>query len=148
MPVIRPTRQLLTNVVPALRRARSNLQRRARSRGPRAVVDCPDCGEGRIEPMDVTVRARIESDEWSYRFVCPSCTRRTVASTSRAAALEAVEAGAALETWRWSTEPRVVDLDASPLTFTDLLDLRVALSEPDWLETFSTSGNGTNDSER
>jgi hypothetical protein len=93
--------------------------------------------------MDVTVRARIDSDEWSYRFVCPTCARRTVASTSRGAALEAVEAGASLETWRRPAETNGPNSDAPPLSVADLLDLRVAMSEPDWLETFSTTGNGS-----
>jgi hypothetical protein len=93
--------------------------------------------------MDVTVRARLDSDEWSYRFVCPSCDRRTVASTSRGAALEAVEAGASLETWRQSVETDAPNRDAAPLSLADLLALRFAMSKPDWLETFSTSGNGS-----
>jgi predicted RNA-binding Zn-ribbon protein involved in translation (DUF1610 family) len=113
-----------------------------------ALVDCPECGEGRIDPVAVTVRARIESDDWSYRFTCPTCGRRTVASTSREAALEAVEAGASLETWRWSPGGGSTH-DGPPLSLTDLLELRVALSEPDWLETLSISENGSaNDSDR
>jgi predicted RNA-binding Zn-ribbon protein involved in translation (DUF1610 family) len=106
-------------------------------------VDCPECGEERVDPLDVTVRARIENDEWSYRFTCPSCNRRTVASTSREAALQAVEAGASLETWRWSSETDGPDHDGPPLSLADLLDLRVALSEPTWLETLSTADKGS-----
>jgi predicted RNA-binding Zn-ribbon protein involved in translation (DUF1610 family) len=106
-------------------------------------VDCPECGEERIDPLDVTVRARIEADEWSYRFTCPSCNRRAVASTSREAALQAVEAGASLETWRWSTESDGPDRDAPPLNLGDLLDLRVSLSEPGFLETLAIADKGS-----
>ncbi len=139
--MIRRTKRLLTSVRPAFTRVRSNLPRRARNRDLCALVDCPECGEGRIDPVDVTVRARIENDEWSYRFTCPTCTRPTVASTSREAALEAVEAGSSLETWRWSTELDDPAHDGPPLSLADLLDLRVSLSEPDWLETLATSDN-------
>jgi hypothetical protein len=107
----------------------------------RAVVDCPDCGEVCVDPLDVTVRARIETDHWSYRFTCPTCARRTVATTSRAAALQAVEAGASLETWRWSTETDTPLTDGPPLTLADLRDLRGALSDPSWLDTFSGSAD-------
>jgi len=148
--VVRRTQHLLACVLlmtvrPVMKRARL---------GPRrvpdacAVVECPECGQGRIDPHAVTVRALVEHDEWSYRFECPTCARRAVASTSRAAALEAVEAGATLETWRWSNESGP-DPDAPPLTLSDLRDLRVALSEPTWIDTLSTSDNGSNtDSDR
>jgi hypothetical protein len=141
--VIRRTKHLLTNVRPVLDRVRSGARRRGPHDACSALVDCPECGEGRISPCVVTVRARIEYDEWSYRFMCPTCARLTVASTSRQPALEAVEAGAALETWRWSIETGGPDFDAPPLGLGDLLDLRVALSEPTWLDTLSTSDNGT-----
>jgi predicted RNA-binding Zn-ribbon protein involved in translation (DUF1610 family) len=144
--VIRRTKRLLASVTPTFQWVRPN--RRPRLGDTYALVDCPECGEGRIDPVDVTVRARIESDDWSYRFICPTCERRTVASTSRAAALEAVEAGAGLETWRWSSDGGSTH-DGPPLSLADLLELRVALSEPDWLDTLSTSDNGSaNESDR
>jgi hypothetical protein len=105
------------------------------------VVDCPECGEGRVDPLDVTVRARIEADEWSYRFTCPTCARRAVATTSRSAALQAVEAGASLETWRWSTDSHESVPDRPPMSLADLRDLRGALSDPDWLDAFSRSAD-------
>lgn len=103
----------------------------------RAVVDCAECGEARLVPHDVTVRACMESDRWSYRFTCPTCGRRSVAATSRAAALRAVESGARLETWRWPAELDERSLPGPPLTLDDLLDLRVSISEPDWLATLA-----------
>ncbi|MDQ1477735.1 MAG: hypothetical protein QOE62_2964, partial [Actinomycetota bacterium] len=121
----RRAKRLITSVRPALRRVLPSFHPRVRSRGACALVDCPECGEERVDPLDVTVRARIENDQWSYRFTCPSCNRRTVASTSREAALQAVEAGASLETWRWSTETGGPDHDGPPLSLADLLDLRV-----------------------
>lgn len=139
----RRAKRLITSVRPALSRVLPSFHPRARSRGACALVDCPECGEERVDPFDVTVRARIENDEWSYRFTCPSCDRRTVALTSREAALQAVEAGASLETWRWTSEADGPDHDGPPLSLADLLDLRVALSEPSWLETLSTAGNGS-----
>jgi hypothetical protein len=113
-----------------------------------AVVDCPECGEGRVDPRDVTVRARIEIDEWSYRFICPTCRRRTVATTSRAAALQAVEADASLETWRWSCGADEPVRDGLPLNLADLRALRGALSDPDWLDTFSRSADDQATNER
>jgi predicted RNA-binding Zn-ribbon protein involved in translation (DUF1610 family) len=146
LPVIRRTKRLLANVSPAFSWIRPN--RRAQLGDTYALVDCPECGEGRVEPVEVTVRARIESDDWTYRFTCPTCERRTVASTSREAALEAVEAGASLETWRLAADGGSTHA-GPPLSLSDLLELRVALSEPDWLETLSTSGNGSpNESDR
>ena len=90
-----------------------------------------------MHPFEITVRARIDIDEWSYRFICPTCGRRAVASTSRAAALEAVEQGSSLETWRWS--PRVAEpvREGPPLSMADLRALRAALSAPDWIESLS-----------
>jgi predicted RNA-binding Zn-ribbon protein involved in translation (DUF1610 family) len=120
-----------------LRRARTKLNRRGRDSCVSAVVDCPECGELRVHPLEVTVRARIDIDEWSYRFTCPTCSRRAVASTSRAAALEAVEEGSSLETWQWSADADAFERNGPPLSMADLRALRVALSEPDWLESLS-----------
>jgi predicted RNA-binding Zn-ribbon protein involved in translation (DUF1610 family) len=139
--VIRRTKRLLTSVRPAFSRVRPNLPRRVRNADLCALVDCPECGEGRIDPVDVTVRARIDSDEWSYRFTCPTCSKPTVAATSREAALEAVEAGSTLETWRRSAECDDPAHDGPPLSLADLLELRVSLSEPAWVETLATSDN-------
>ena len=137
MPVVRRTKRLVARVRPALRRARTKVNRRDRDSCVSAVVDCPECGELRVHPLEVTVRARIDVDEWSYRFTCPTCCRRAVASTSRAAALQAVEEGSSLETWRWSTETDDFERNGPPLSMADLRALRVALSEPDWLESLS-----------
>jgi predicted RNA-binding Zn-ribbon protein involved in translation (DUF1610 family) len=136
-------KRLLTSVRPALSRVLPNFHSRVRGRGACALVNCPECGEERVDPLVVTVRARIEIDEWSYRFICPSCNLRAVASTSREAALQAVEAGATLESWRWSSEADDPDHNGPPLSLADLLDLRVALSEPSWFETLSTADNAT-----
>ena len=137
LPVVRRTKHLVARVRPAFSRSRTKLNNGARETLVSAVVDCPECGELRVDPLDVTVRARIDIDEWSYRFICPTCGRRAVASTSRAAALEAVEEGSSLETWRWSTGTDEPVREGPPLTMADLRALRVALSEPDWLESLS-----------
>jgi hypothetical protein len=101
-----------------------------------------------VDPLDITVRARIETDEWSYRFTCPTCTRRAVATTSRAAALQAVEAGASLETWRWSAESHETVSDGPPMSLADLRDLRGALSDPHWLDAFSRPADDPATNER
>ena len=137
----RQTKRLVARVRPVIRRVRARLSTRDRAVRVCAAVDCPECGEGRIDPLDVTVRARIETDHWSYRFTCPMCARRTVAPTSRAAALQALEAGASLETWRWSTETDTPVNEGPPLTLADLRDLRGALADPSWLDTFSGSAD-------
>jgi len=139
--VNRRTKRLFGSVRPALRRVLPNLRTRVPGRAACALVNCPECGEERVDPLVVTVRARIEIDEWSYRFTCPSCNLRAVASTSREAALRAVEAGASLEAWRWSSEADDPDHNGPPLSLADLLDLRMALSEPGWFETLSTADN-------
>ena len=141
--MIRRTKRLITSVRPALSRVLPSFHPRVRSRAACALVRCPECGEERVDPLVVTVRARIEIDDWSYRFTCPSCNLRAVASTSREAALQAVEAGATLESWRWSSEADDPDHNGPPLSLADLLDLRVALSEPSWFETLSKADNGT-----
>lgn len=148
MAVHRHTKRLIARVRPAIGRARTKLTRRGRAARVSAVVDCPDCGEGRVDPLDVTVRARIETDHWSYRFTCPTCNRRTVDTTSRAAALQAVEAGASLETWRWSTESDEQERSGPPLSLADLRDLRGALSDPEWLDAFSRSADDPATNER
>ena len=141
MVVVRQTKRLAARVRPAINRARTKLGNREREKRVRAVVDCPECGEARVDPLDVTVRARVETDEWSYRFICPTCDRRTVATTSRAAALQAVEAGASLEPWRWPTETEQPVRDETPLSLADLRDLQGALSDPKWLDTLSRSAD-------
>jgi hypothetical protein len=100
-------------------------------------VECPDCGGLRVDARAITVRASEEGDQWAYRFTCPSCQRRAVAATTRLAGLRAVEAGVALEMWRWPAEMGEGHPAGPPLTLVDLLDLRLSLAEPGWLERLS-----------
>ena len=68
------------------------------------IVNCRDCGQIRIPVAGVTIRGCLDDDKWSYRFTCPDCDLPTVEDTSAARALDAVEIGVRLETWRYPIE--------------------------------------------
>jgi hypothetical protein len=104
---------------------------------PNVLVDCHSCGHTKVAPPTVTVRNCLDTDTWSYWFVCPSCESRTAAGTQPGPALAAVHAGARLETWHLPAELNEHN-DAPPLSVADVLKLRIALTEPDWIDRLAT----------
>ncbi len=96
-------------------------------------VECSDCGHVKVAPNDVTIRNCIDTDDWSYRFVCPACGVRSAAATKPAQALAAMCEGAEFETWTLPAEAYERP-DGPPLTLVDVLELRLLLIEPDWIE--------------
>jgi hypothetical protein len=115
--------------------------------GGRAIVEdggithlrvvCPTCGEVKVGLREVTIRNCVDTDEWSYWFACGSCRLRAAGSTNRRAAIDAVCAGSNFETWQLPAELHERS-DAPPLTFVDLLELQLALIEPDWIDRLTT----------
>ena len=97
------------------------------------AVDCPDCGEVRVEPIEVTVRVCVDDVAWSYWFVCPGCDRRAAASTRQGPALEAIGAGSPFVSWRRPAEMSERH-EGSPLKVFDLLELKLDLMQPDLVE--------------
>jgi hypothetical protein len=96
-------------------------------------VACTPCGERSVDPHVVTIRNCVETDDWSYWFVCPACGTRGAATTSAPSALSAICAGSRFETWSLPAE-LAEHRAGAPLTLVDLLELRLLLIEPDWIE--------------
>jgi hypothetical protein len=102
------------------------------SEGIRIVVECPECGETRMPPDEVTVRACLDTEAWSYRFTCPKCRLRTVGSCPTThALLGAVRAGAGFEAWALPAELGERPT-GPPINLVDALELHRLLLEPDW----------------
>jgi hypothetical protein len=104
------------------------------------IVSCRECGQTRVAVDGVTIRGCLDDDTWSYRFTCSECNRVTVEETSATRALDAVEIGVNLETWRY---PEELDEqhDGPKLNLVDVLELHRALIEPDWFETLAQIGS-------
>ena len=103
------------------------------------IVSCRDCGQARM-PLDaVTLRGCLDDDQWSYRFTCPACGLATVEGTSVSRALDAVEIGVGVETWRYPAELDERH-DGPVLNLVDVLELHRALVEPDWFDALVRSG--------
>jgi hypothetical protein len=108
------------------------------------IVSCRDCGQARMPLEDVTVRGCLDDDQWSYRFTCPECGLPTVEATSVTRALDAVEIGVSVETWRYPSELDE-EHDGPLLNLVDVLELHRALIEPDWFDALVRAG--VNDTE-
>jgi predicted RNA-binding Zn-ribbon protein involved in translation (DUF1610 family) len=102
-------------------------------KAPRIVVLCPDCGEQRVAPDDVTVRNCLDDGAWSYRFTCPECGGITVGESVERSLLDAVGAGAHFEEWTLPAE-LLERPDGPPFCLADVLEMHLALLEPDWLD--------------
>src|SRR5689334_17484710 len=100
---------------------------------PSVLVDCHNCGHTKVAAHAVTIRNCVETDSWSYWFVCPSCHSRAAAETRRGRALAAVNAGAPLQTWHLPGELNEHN-DRPPLSLADVVELRMALTEPNWID--------------
>lgn len=74
--------------------------------GTVVVIDCPDCGIGRIAASEVVLRSCVGHDDWQYRARCPHCRCTFVAATTGPAAAAAAAAGASIEYWELPAELR------------------------------------------
>lgn len=97
------------------------------------IVRCPECGEQRM-PLDlVTLRRCIDNDAWSYRGRCPACRKLVAGMTTERAADAAVASGAGFEEWRLPLELNERP-SGPPFSVADVLELRLALIEDDWID--------------
>ncbi|GIU90942.1 MAG: hypothetical protein KatS3mg010_2041 [Acidimicrobiia bacterium] len=88
--------------------------------GTVVLIDCPDCGVGRVAACQVVLRSCVEHDEWQYRARCPHCHCTFVAGTTGAAAAAAAAAGASVEYWELPAELRERPSGAPQLTVDDV----------------------------
>jgi hypothetical protein len=97
----------------------------------RVIVNCPDCGNVKVAPTEVTMRHCLDDDQWSYWFICPSCHLRAAARTDRSdAVLDALSLGSALDPWRLPAE-LAEQHDGPALTTDDLEELHRQLTAAD-----------------
>ena len=95
-------------------------------------VTCPACGVVRVRSDRVVIRNCIDDEAWSYRARCSRCETTFVENTPSALALAAIAAGMIVELW---SLPRPSHRHAGvPLHLVDVLELHLALLEPDWLD--------------
>ena len=109
-------------------------------RNTHIIVSCQDCGRARVPVAEVTIRGCLDDDQWSYRFTCAECGQTSVESTSANRALDAVEIGVNLETWRYPSELEEVH-EGPKLTLVDVLELHRVLIEPDWFDALVAAGS-------
>jgi hypothetical protein len=98
------------------------------------VVRCPDCRSGRVSAPSVTVRWCLDTNAWSYRTRCSVCEIVFVATTREDRAHRALAAGAILEMWTLPAELTERPGAGRPIDAVDILELRLALMEPEWFD--------------
>jgi hypothetical protein len=89
----------------------------------------------RVPANEVTLRNCVDDGRWDYRFLCPRCGRLSAGESTSWLAVEAFAAGSALEVWHLPAELRE-PRDGPPLSLVDLVELHLALAEPDWYDEF------------
>jgi hypothetical protein len=96
-------------------------------------VLCPDCSVVLVPANEVTVRKCLDDGRWDYRFLCPGCGRLSAGMSTTGLAVEAFAAGSALELWHLPAELKESHV-GPPLSIVDLVELHLALAEPDWFD--------------
>jgi hypothetical protein len=95
-------------------------------------VTCPVCGVVRVRADRVVLRNCLDDLSWSYRARCSGCNATFLAFTPESLALPAIAVGVEVETWTMPVpSPR---RGGSPLRAVDVLELHLALLEPDWFD--------------
>ena len=100
---------------------------------PSLRVHCPDCAVVRVPANEVTLRNCADDGRWDYWFLCPQCGRLSAGESTSWLAVEAFAAGSALEVWHLPDELEETH-DGPPLSLVDLVELHLALAEPDWYD--------------
>jgi hypothetical protein len=101
--------------------------------GPSLRVHCPDCAVVRVPAAEVTLRNCVDDGRWDYWFLCPHCGRLSAGESTSWLAVEAFAAGSPLEVWHLPDEMREHH-DGPPLSLVDLVELHLALADPDWFD--------------
>jgi len=96
-------------------------------------VLCPDCSIVRVPASEVTLRNCVDDGRWDYWFLCPGCGRLSAGISTTWLAVEAFAAGSPLELWHLPAELKEAH-DGPPLSLVDLVELHLALAEPDWFD--------------
>jgi len=100
---------------------------------PRLRVHCPDCSVVRVPATEVTLRNCVDDGRWDYWFLCPGCGRLSAGISTSWLAVEAFAAGSALEVWHLPAELQERP-GGPPLSLVDLVELHLALAEPNWFD--------------
>lgn len=96
-------------------------------------ANCPTCGDVQLEPRDLVVRVCLDDGRGSYLFGCPACGFTVTKDATPQIVELLVSSGVERRTWRLPAE--LAERPAGPsFTFDDLLDLHLALQDPDWFD--------------
>ena len=106
-------------------------------------VTCPACGVVRVLAGLVVVRNCVDDQSWSYRARCSQCDTTFVRHDPESLALPAVAAGVGLELW--SLPRPSARASGSALRAIDVLELHLALLEPDWFDQMASVEAGGGD---
>jgi predicted RNA-binding Zn-ribbon protein involved in translation (DUF1610 family) len=107
----------------------------------RVRATCPSCGEMDLPASEVVLRRSCDVDgrvlaDSSYRFRCPGCADVVEKPADERVVDLLITGGVPIEdvgAVRRGLHPEMPD-DGPAFTLDDLLDLHIALAEPDWFD--------------
>lgn len=100
---------------------------------------CSRCGDVELDPRQLELRICSVPDRSVYAFTCPGCSAPVIKPAADPRVITLLRS-VGVPTVGWSIpaeldEPR----EGPPLTSDDLLDLMLALEEPDWIDRLSAA---------
>lgn len=96
---------------------------------------CPTCGDVDLDPEQVRLRRELgggDAAAASYRFRCPACAHEVVKEADARVVSLLATGGVTVE-----DVPTLARSGAPAFTVDDVLDLHLALREPDWFDRFA-----------
>lgn len=95
---------------------------------------CGRCGDVELEPSQLQLRLCSVADRSVYAFTCPSCEAAVVKPAGDPRVISLLRSiGVPTVVWELPAELQE-RRDGPPLTSDDLIDLMLALEEPDWID--------------
>lgn len=97
---------------------------------------CPTCGTVECSPEIFELGVCDHKPASWYAFRCPVCSERIQKPAEERVIELLIAEGVTPHLWNMPAELRETH-DGPPLTLDDLLDLHLALEDPDWLATLA-----------
>lgn len=96
-------------------------------------VFCHDCGDVVVDKKGLQVRICAETQQCSYNFFCPGCTKRVARRTTLEILQKLVNCGVKLKVWHLPDELRQIATGPN-FTIDDVIDFHFDLQDLGWIE--------------
>ncbi|MGH2794599.1 MAG: hypothetical protein ACRDKG_09865 [Actinomycetota bacterium] len=102
---------------------------------------CQSCGDVELEPSQLELRICSVPDRSVYAFTCPSCKTSVIKPAGDRRVVTLLRS-VGVRSVGWEIPAEVLEArEGEPISNDDILDLMLALEDPNWIDRLSTASS-------